>query len=201
MNSVWTRRALISLLLAALVLCAILLFKLYERQFLMTSGSTGTADVGGPFELVNQDGAKVTEKDFEGQLLLIYFGFTFCPDACPTALGVMAAAIEKLDVAGERVTPILISIDPARDTPQALKDYVGNFHPRMVGLTGTYEQIAKVAKEYKVFYQKAPGATGEDYLMDHSTLIYLMDGEGKFLTYFGPQATPDEVAEAIRKYM
>ena len=199
MNSVWTRRALISLLLAALVLCAILLFKLYERQFLMTSGSTGTADVGGPFELVNQDGAKVTEKDFEGQLLLIYFGFTFCPDACPTALGVMAAAIEKLDVAGERVTPI--SIDPARDTPQALKDYVGNFHPRMVGLTGTDEQIAKVAKEYKVFYQKAPGATGEDYLMDHSTLIYLMDGEGKFLTYFGPQATPDEVAEAIRKYL
>ena len=201
MNSVWTRRALISLLLAALVLCAILLFKLYERQFLMTSGSTGTADVGGPFELVNQDGAKVTEKDFEGQLLLIYFGFTFCPDACPTALGVMGAAIEKLDVAGERVTPILISIDPARDTPQALKDYVGNFHPRMVGLTGTDEQIAKVAKEYRVFYQKAPGATGEDYLMDHSTLIYLVGPDGKFLTYFGPQATPDEVAEAIRKFL
>ncbi len=200
MNSVWTRRALISLLLAALVLCGILLFKLYERQFL-GSGSTGTADVGGPFELVNQDGATVTDADFRGKLMLIYFGFTFCPDACPTALGVMAAAIEKLDVAGERVTPMLISIDPARDTPQALKDYVGNFHPRMVGLTGSDEQIAKVAREYRVFYQKASGATGEDYLMDHSTLIYLMDGEGKFLTYFGPQATPDEVAEAIRKYL
>jgi protein SCO1/2 len=200
MNPVWTRRALISLLLAALVLCGILLFKLYERQFL-GSGSTGTADVGGPFELVNQDGAKVTDADFRGKLMLIYFGFTFCPDACPTALGVMGAAIEKLDVAGERVVPMLISIDPARDTPQALKEYIGNFHPRMVGLTGTDEQIAKVAKAYKVFYQKAPGATGEDYLMDHSTLIYLMDGEGKFLTYFGPQATPDEVAEAIRKHL
>jgi cytochrome oxidase Cu insertion factor (SCO1/SenC/PrrC family) len=200
MNSVWTRRALISLLLAALILCGILLFKLYQQHFI-GGGSTGTADVGGPFELVNQDGAKVTDADFHGRLMLIYFGFTFCPDACPTALGVMAAAIEKLDVAGERVVPILISIDPARDTPAALKEYVGNFHPRMVGLTGTDEQIAKVAKEYKVFYQKAPGATGEDYLMDHSTLIYLMDGEGKFLTYFGPQATPDEVAEAIRKYL
>ncbi len=199
MNSVWTRRALISLLLAALVLCGILLFKLYERQFL--SGSTGTAEVGGPFELVNQDGATVTDADFRGKLMLIYFGFTFCPDACPTALGVMGAAIEKLDVAGERVVPMLISIDPARDTPQALKEYVGNFHPRMVGLTGTDEQIATVAKEFKVFYQKAAGATGEDYQMDHSNLIYLMDGEGKFLTYFGAQATPDEVAEAIRKYL
>ena len=200
MNSVWTRRALISLLLAALVLCGILLFKLYERQFL-GSGSTGTADVGGPFELVNQNGAKVTDADFRGKLMLIYFGFTFCPDACPTALGVMAAAIEKLDVAGERVTPILISVDPARDTPQALKDYVGNFHQRMVGLTGTDEQIAKVAKEYKVFYQRAPGATGEDYQMDHSTLIYLMDGEGKFLTYFRPDATPDQIADEIRKHL
>jgi len=200
MSSVWTRRALVSLLLAALVLCGILLFKLYERHF-VSSGSTGTADVGGPFELTNQDGAKVTDADFQGKLLLIYFGFTYCPDACPTALGVMASAIAKLDVAGERVTPMLISIDPARDTPQALKEYVGNFHPRMVGLTGSDEQIAKVAKEYRVFYQKAPGATGEDYLMDHSTLIYLMGADGKFLTYFGPQATPDEVAEAIRRYL
>jgi protein SCO1/2 len=200
MNSVWTRRALISLLLAAVILCGILLFKLYQQHFI-GDGSTGTADVGGPFELVNQDGANVTDADFRGKLMLIYFGYTYCPDACPTALGVMAAAIDKLDVAGERVTPILISIDPARDTAQALKDYVGNFHPRMVGLTGSDEQIAKVAKEYRVFYQKAPGATGEDYLMDHSNLIYLMDGEGKFLTYFGPQATPDEVAEAIRKFL
>ena len=161
----------------------------------------GRPSIGGPFSLVDQNDRTVTSDSLKGKPTLIYFGFTFCPDACPTALGVMGAAIEKLDVAGERVTPILISIDPARDTPQALKEYIGNFHPRMVGLTGTDEQIAKVAKEYRVFYQKAPGATGEDYLMDHSTLIYLMDGEGKFLTYFGPQATPDEVAEAIRRHL
>lgn len=198
MSSVWTRRALIAVLLAALVLCGILLFKLYERY---AGEDSGSADIGGPFELVNQDGKTVTEADFKGRLLLIYFGYTYCPDACPTALGVMAAALGKLDVAGERVTPILISIDPARDTPEALKDYVAAFHPRLVGLTGSEEQVAKAAKAYRAFYQKQPGATGEGYLMDHSTLIYLMDAEGKFLTYFGPQATPDEVAEAIRRYL
>lgn len=200
MNQVWTRRILISLLLAALVLSGMLMFRLYQREF-MSSGRIGTAEIGGPFELVNQDGATVTDADFRGGLMLVYFGFTYCPDACPTALGVMASAIQKLDVAGERVTPMLISIDPARDTPQALKDYVGNFHPRMVGLTGSDEQIAKVAKAYKVFYQKAPGATGADYLMDHTSLIYLMDGEGKYLAHFGPQATPDEVAEEIRRHL
>lgn len=198
MNSVWTRRALIAVLLATLVLCAMLLFKLYERY---AGEETGSAEIGGPFALVNQDGKPVTDADFKGKLLLVYFGYTFCPDACPTALGVMASAIDKLDVAGERVTPILITIDPARDTPQALKDYVGNFHPRLVGLTGTEEQIAKAAKEYRVFYQKQSGATGADYLMDHSTLIYLMGADGKFLTYFGPQATPAELAEAIRRYL
>jgi cytochrome oxidase Cu insertion factor (SCO1/SenC/PrrC family) len=198
MNSVWTRRALIAVLLAALVLCGILLFKLYERY---AGEDSGSADIGGPFELVNQDGKAVTEADFKGKLLLIYFGYTYCPDACPTALGVMAAALGKLDVAGERVTPILVSIDPARDTPEALKDYVAAFHPRLVGLTGTEEQVAKAAKEYRAFYQKQPGSTGDGYLMDHSTLIYLMDAEGRFLTYFGPQATPDEVAEAIRRYL
>lgn len=198
MNSVWTRRALISVLLAALMLCGLLLFKLYMR-YVQEDG--GTAQIGGPFELVDQDARPVTEADFKGKFLLIYFGYTYCPDACPTALGVMAAAIGKLDVAGERVTPMLISIDPARDTPQALKDYVGNFHPRMVGLTGTPEQVAKAAKAYRVYFQKASGATGPDYLMDHSNLIYLMDADGKFLTFFGPQATPDEVAEALRRYL
>jgi protein SCO1/2 len=198
MNSVWTRRALIAVLLAALVLCGILLFKLYERY---VGGDSGTAAIGGPFELVDQTGKTVTDADFKGKLMLVYFGYTYCPDACPTALGVMAAAIGKLDVAGERVAPILISIDPERDTPAALKDYVGNFHPRLVGLTGSAEQVAKAAKAYRAFYQKQPGASGADYLMDHSTLIYLMGADGQLLTFFGPQVTPDEVAEALRKYL
>jgi protein SCO1/2 len=133
--------------------------------------------------------------------MLIYFGFTYCPDACPTALGVMSAAIDKLDVAADRVVPILITVDPERDTPQVLKDYVSNFHPQMVRLTGTKEQIAQAAKAYRVFYQKAPGATADEYLMDHTLLIYLMDGDGKYITHFGPDATPDQVAEEIRKHL
>ena len=124
--------------------------------------------------------------------MLIYFGFTYCPDACPTALGVMSAAMDKLDVSGDRVVPMLITVDPERDTPQVLKDYVSNFPPRMMGLTGTPEQVAKAAKAYRVFYQKAPGRTPD---------AYLMDGDGKYITHFGPDATPDQMADEIRKHL
>ena len=96
---------------------------------------------------------------------------------------------------------MLITVDPERDTPQVLKDYVSNFHPRMVGLTGTPEQIKQVAKAYRVYYQKVAGSAPDEYLMDHMLLIYLMDGEGKYLTNFGPQVTPDEIAEEIRKHL
>ena len=198
MDSVWMRRGLTAFLLAALVLCGVLGYNLFMRHF-ASDGSTGTALVGGPFTLTDQDGKQVTEQTYKGKLMLIYFGFTYCPDACPTALGVMGAALDKLDVAGDRVMPMLISIDPDRDTPAVMKDYVGNFHPRMAGLTGTPEQVAAVAKAYRVFYAKAPGATPDDYVMDHTSLIYLMDGEGNYLTHFGPQATPDQVADEIRK--
>lgn len=200
MNSVWTRRALTAFLLAVLVICGMLLYRLWMER--APSGIvSGEALVGGPFQLTDQDGNAVTEQTYKGRLMLIYFGFTYCPDACPTALGVMSAALDQLDVAAERVVPILITVDPERDTPAVLKDYVSNFHPRMVGLTGTPEQVAQVAKAYRVFYQKAAGATGEDYLMDHTLLIYLMDGEGKYLTHFGPDAKPEQLADEIRKHL
>jgi len=200
MNPVWTRRALTAFLLAVLVICGLLLYRLWMER--MSPGTvSGEALIGGPFELTDQDGNKVTDQTYKGKLTLIYFGFTFCPDACPTALGVMSAALDKLDVAGERVVPILITVDPERDTPQVLKDYVSSFHPRMVGLTGTPEQIAQVAKAYRVYYQKASGATAGDYLMDHTLLIYLMDGEGKYLKHFTPDATPDQIADEIRKHL
>jgi protein SCO1 len=200
MNSVWTRRALTAFLLAVLVVCGILLYRLWIDGTLPATTS-GAALVGGPFELTDQDGNKVTDQTYQGKLKLIYFGFTFCPDACPTALGVMSAALDKLDVAAERVVPILITVDPERDTPPVLKDYVSNFHPRMVGLTGTPEQIAQVAKGYRVFYQKAPGATGDEYLMDHTLLIYLMDGEGQYIAHFGPDAKPEQIADEIRQHL
>lgn len=200
MNSVWTRRALTAFLLAVLVVCGLLLYRLWLER--VTPGAvSGEALVGGPFQLTDQDGNAVTEQTYKGKLMLIYFGFTSCPDACPTALGIMSAALDQLDVAAERVVPILITVDPERDTPQVLKDYVSNFHPRMVGLTGTPEQVAQVAKAYRVFYQKAPGATAGEYLMDHTLLIYLMDGDGKYLTHFGPDAGPEQMADEIRKYL
>ena len=199
MNSLWKRRALVAVLLAVLVVCGALLYQLYQRT--LNAGVSGEALIGGPFELVDQNGNTVTDQTFKGKLTLVYFGFTFCPDACPTALGIMSAALDKLGAAGERVVPILITVDPERDTPAVLKDYVSNFHPRMVGLTGTPEQIAKVAKAYRVYYQKAAGTAPDDYVMDHTLLIYLMDGDGKYITHFGPDATPDQIAEEIRKHL
>ena len=199
MNSVWARRGLVAVLIAILAICGVLLYQLYQRT--LTGSPTGEVLIGGPFELVDQNGTKVTDQTFKGRLMLIYFGFTYCPDACPTALGIMSAALDKLDTEADRVVPILITVDPERDTPQVLKDYVSNFHPRMVGLTGTKEQIAQVAKAYRVFYQKAAGPTPDDYLMDHTLLIYLMDGDGKYLTHFGPDATPDQMADEIRKHL
>ena len=199
MNSVWARRGLVAVLIAILAICGVLLYQLYERT--LTGTATGEALIGGPFELTDQNSTKVTDQTFKGRLMLIYFGFTYCPDACPTALGIMSAAIDKLDGAADRVVPILITVDPERDTPQVLKDYVSNFHPRMMGLTGTKEQIAQVAKAYRVFYQKAAGPTPDDYLMDHTLLIYLMDGDGKYITHFGPDATPDQMADEIRKHL
>jgi protein SCO1/2 len=199
MNSPWMRRALTAALIAVLVICGILLYQLYQRT--MTDAATGEALVGGPFQLTDQNGNTVTDQTFKGKLMLVYFGFTYCPDACPTALGVMSAAIDKLDVAADRVVPILITVDPERDTPQVLKDYVSSFHPSMVGLTGTKEQIAQAAKAYRVFYQKAPGATADEYLMDHTTLIYLMDGDVDYVAHFGPDATPDQIADEIRKHL
>jgi len=200
MNSLWVRRGVVAALLAVLVVCGMLLYQLYERSF-GGGAITGEALIGGPFELTDQNGNAVTDQTFKGKLMLIYFGFTFCPDACPTALGVMSAALDKLDVSADRVVPILITVDPDRDTPQVLKDYVGNFHPRMMGLTGTPEQIAKVAKEYRIFYQKGAATAPGDYVMDHTTLIYLMDGDGKYITHFGTDATPDQMAEEIRKHL
>jgi protein SCO1/2 len=199
MNSLWTRRAVVAACLAVLAICGMLLYQLYQRSF--DGGISGEALIGGPFELTDQNGNAVTDQTFKGKLMLIYFGYTFCPDACPTALGVMSASLDKLDVAADRVAPIFITVDPARDTQQVMKDYVSSFGPRMVGLTGTPEQVAKAAKAYRVFYQKQPGKEPGDYMMDHTVLIYLMDGEGKYVTHFGPDATPDQLAEEIRKHL
>lgn len=164
--------------------------------------STGTATIGGPFTLTDETGREVTDADFTGKYMLIYFGFTSCPDVCPTELQAMTAAISALGAAGDNIQPVLVTVDPERDTPEVLAPYVKQFSPRLKGLTGTPDQLAAVAKEYKVFYEKVKDETSSaDYTMDHSSVVYLMGPDGKFLTFFGPGTTPDKMAEKIKSLM
>lgn len=159
----------------------------------------GSALVGGPFTLTDQTGKRVTDQDFRGKYMLIFFGFTYCPDVCPTELQVMSAALDALGPQGEKIQPVFISIDPARDTPEAMKIYVSNFHPRMVGLTGSEADIAAVAKAYRVYYAKAKGSENSpDYLMDHSTILYLIGPDGKFVKHFTYNTDVKVLTEGLR---
>ncbi|MFQ5466740.1 MAG: SCO family protein, partial [Kiloniellaceae bacterium] len=158
--------------------------------------------IGGPFTLADQTGRTVHDTDYRGRMMLISFGYTTCPDVCPTTLASISQALDDLGADAERVQPLFITIDPARDTPEALAAYMPNFHPSLIGLTGTQAQIAAVAKAYKVYYAKAGGAAeGEDYLMDHSTMVYLMGPDGRLLTYLPNAMDPDALAARIREYL
>jgi protein SCO1/2 len=159
-------------------------FYLMNRQMAEPGGS-GVALVGGPFTLTDQDGRKVSEKDFLGKHMLVFFGYTYCPDICPTELQVMTAALDELGPAAEKIQPVFVSVDPQRDTPEVLKSYVGNFGPRLIGLTGTPEEIAGIAKAYRVYYAKSGDqASPDSYLMDHSSIMYLMGPDGNFVKHF-----------------
>ena len=161
--------------------------------------SDGAALVGGPFSLVNTDGKSVTDRDFRGKLMLVFFGYTHCPDVCPTELQTMSAVMDKLGPEAGKVAPIFISVDPKRDTPEALSSYMKNFDSRIAGLTGNQNEIADVAKAYRVYYRKAGDGGGGDYTVDHSAFVYLMDGEGKYLTHFTFNTTPDSMLAVIKK--
>lgn len=154
--------------------------------------------LGGPFTLTDQTGREVTERDFAGRFMLIYFGFTYCPDVCPTELGVMASALDLLGADADRITPALITIDPERDTPAQLADYVSRFHPRLIGLTGTPQQIAQAARAYRVYYAKVRPPNASDYLMDHSSFTYLVGPDGRVRQLFRPETPPESMAAAIR---
>jgi len=160
------------------------------------------ARIGGPFTLVDQNGRTVTNRDFAGRYRIMYFGYTFCPDVCPTDaqnIGAGLRLLEQRDPAlARRVVPIFISVDPARDTPAVLKQFVVAFHPRMVGLTGNPTEIARVAKEYGIFFARGKG-TKDGYLMEHSRQIYLMDPAGKPLALL-PEAPPQALADEIAKW-
>ncbi|MBK8173754.1 MAG: SCO family protein [Rhodospirillales bacterium] len=163
-----------------------------------TAERSGGALIGGPFTLIDQDGHTVTDQNFRGKWLLVYFGYTYCPDVCPTSLARNADVIDLLGKEGEAVVPILITVDPERDTPEKLKDYIAFFHPRMVGLTGTPEQIKAVTRAYRVYYAKAEQKDSPTYLMDHSSFTYLVDPDGKFVQFFRHETSAQEMAEQIK---
>ncbi len=159
----------------------------------------GTPLVGGPFSLVDTNGRSVTDRDFRGKLMLVFFGYAHCPDVCPTELQTMSDVMDKLGPAGDRVAPIFISVDPKRDTPEVLGDYMKNFSPRITALTGDQNEIASAAKAYRVYYRKA-GESGEgDYTVDHSAFVYLMDGEGRYLTHFSFNTAAEAMVAVIKK--
>jgi protein SCO1/2 len=162
------------------------------------------ARIGGPFTLVNQDGRTVTDRDFAGKYRLMYFGYTYCPDVCPVDLQKLMAGYVRLEKTepktAARIAPIFVSIDPERDTPPVLKAYVSAFHPKLIGLTGTPQQIAATAKEFAVIYSKEqrPGATG--YLMNHSRIAYLFGPDGKPIALIPQDGTPDEIATEMKRW-
>ena len=153
------------------------------------------AAIGGPFELVDGDGRVVTDRSFRGKWMLIYFGYTHCPDACPTALQDMANAVDLLGAKKEDVALVFVTVDPARDTPAVMKEYVGNFNAPITALSGSPEQVAKAARAYRVYYAKHP--TEDGYDMDHSSIIYVMDKRGDFVTNFTHQNSPEQIAAKL----
>jgi protein SCO1/2 len=162
--------------------------------------ATGKALVGGPFELTNQDGKRVKSSDFAGKYMLVVFGYTYCPDICPSELQVVSAALDELGPAAERIQPVFVTVDPARDTPEVMKEYVANFHPGFSGLTGSKEDIAAIAKAYRVYYRPVEQTDASiPYLMDHTTLVYLMGPDGEYVTHFAYGTNVASLAEGLRK--
>ncbi len=154
--------------------------------------------LGGPFALTDQNGENRSDADFRGKYMLVFFGYTFCPDVCPTTLAVMAAALDKMGTGADRIVPVFISVDPVRDRPDVLKAYLSAFGARFVGLTGTEEEIAETAKAYRVYVQ-AHKDQGQNYTVDHSGVVYLMDRSGAFLANYSLDASPDELAAELTK--
>lgn len=167
-----------------------------DGQFAECGAGNVAGDLGGPFELVNGAGETVTDAQVITEPTLIYFGYTYCPDVCPLDVDRNAAAIEILEARGQSVTPVFISIDPARDTPEVVRDFADAMHPKMIGLTGSDAQIAAASKAYRTYYKAHPPKDGE-YLVDHSTFSYLVTPEQGFVDFFRRELTPEQLADKI----
>jgi protein SCO1/2 len=164
--------------------------------------SAGKALVGGPFSLLDGDGKNVTDQTFAGKPMLVYFGFTNCPDVCPSGLQVISAALDKLGPKADGITPLFITVDPERDTPQAIGEYVKSFNPRIVGLSGSPQDVAAVTKAYRVYVNKVPNEKEPArYGVDHSSFMYLMNSKGEFVKHFPHTVDVDQLAVEIGKLL
>jgi cytochrome oxidase Cu insertion factor (SCO1/SenC/PrrC family) len=198
------RRGLI--LMAVVIICfGTLGWFLYKVPTMQSTSSqpvktTGTANIGGPFTLVDHFNKTVTDADFRGRYMLIFFGYTYCPDVCPTTLTEISDALELLGKDAADIAPIFITVDPERDKPEHMKDYVKHFHPKIIGMSGSVEQVKNVAGVYRVFFQKAreKDADPDDYLMNHSSTTYLMGKDGKFITHFSHGTSAKDIAAKIK---
>lgn len=163
-----------------------------------SEASAASVPIGGPFQLIDSSGRTVTDETFRGKLMVVFFGYTHCPDLCPTTLNKMAGALEKVGGLADRVAMLFITVDPKRDTPQVMGDYVKAFDPRIIGLTGSSQQIAAAAKAYRIYYDEAGP---NDELLDHSAFIYFMSPSGKFVGFLSPDKAPDTIAAKIRQLL
>jgi cytochrome oxidase Cu insertion factor (SCO1/SenC/PrrC family) len=200
--------AQISIMLIALGTIAVTAFVAWQRiantrttETAEGAGLSAAVKIGGPFTLTNHLGENVSDTAYRGRYLYIYFGYGYCPDVCPTELANMAATIDALGPQADKVQPLFITIDPERDTTVFLAEYVAQFHPQFIGLTGSLEEIASVAKSYRVFYRKAKDEDASEYLMDHSNFVYFMSDDGGFLTMFRGNTDPEAIAKTMMKYI
>jgi protein SCO1/2 len=164
-------------------------------------GGSGSSAVGGPFTLTDQDGKVITAADFKGKPFLVFFGYTHCPDVCPTTLFDMSEVMRALGPDADRTAGLFISVDPDRDTPAVLKEYLSSFDPHLRGATGNEAELGKVEKEYRVYAKKVPTGKDGDYSMDHSAIVYLMDKSGRFVAPFRLDRKPQDSASELRKYL
>lgn len=186
--------------MAAAGTAAILMGAGHDRTPLVRIETTGTASIGGPFDLLATDGRSVTDKTFRGKWLLMFFGYTFCPDVCPTALSNISTALEKLGPDAAKLQAAFVTVDPARDTQATLTTYLRSFDHRILGLTGSEDQIGKVVKEFRIYVSaEKPAKDGDNYLVAHSAYIYLMDPDGRFVNVIQGTESGDEIASWIRR--
>ena len=198
------KRITIAFLILAAMVLILFLYLPGMRPEQPSTTSTGTVAIGGPFTLTDVHGKTITEADLKGRYSLVFFGFTHCPDICPLALQVVSQALEAAGPAAEKVQPVFITIDPERDTSEAMAAYMANFDPRFMALTGTPDQVQGAEKSYRVFAAKVPikeaeGKDTGDYAMNHTGYIYLMDRNGQYLAHFQKDTAPDELAARLKQ--